>query len=145
MSFIPHAPATVQQPCVLDLLDIEGIHSIETELRYDPGHPYAVTLRFHAGDEVTDWTFARDLLRTGLFAPAGEGDVHVRPDLSEEGCAAVLIELDAPGGSALLRAPAWEIDGFLDATLESVPAGTESAHLALDATIAALLDSAAAG
>lgn len=147
MSFTPHAPATVQQHCTLELLDVEGVQHIDTELCYDPRNPYAVTLRFHAGSESndsTDWVFARELLRAGMLMPVGDGDVHVLPDLTDEGFAAVLIELHAPGGSAVLRAPSWEIDGFLDATFASVPPGSEHVHLSVDDAIAALLGSAAA-
>ncbi|MEV6805525.1 SsgA family sporulation/cell division regulator, partial [Streptomyces sp. NPDC051129] len=56
---------------------------VPATLRYTTADPLAVYLDFPAeaalhGREVT-WTFARSLLDEGLEAPAGHGDVRVRP------------------------------------------------------------------
>lgn len=41
--------------------------------------PFAVSAVFTAGGTQVLWTFARELLRDGLYAPAGGGDVMVAP------------------------------------------------------------------
>ncbi|GAB3676281.1 SsgA family sporulation/cell division regulator [Angustibacter aerolatus] len=48
-------------------------------LRYEASDPYAVEATFRAGDEAISWVLGRDLLRDGLEAESGEGDVHVWP------------------------------------------------------------------
>src|SRR3569832_2306621 len=55
---------------------------VRASLRYDPEDPYAVHVLFHAesaGGEPVSWSFARELLFTGLDEPAGIGDVRVWP------------------------------------------------------------------
>jgi hypothetical protein len=42
-------------------------------LSYSADDPYAVRLAFHVGtNEPVEWTFARELLATGLTCPAGD-------------------------------------------------------------------------
>src|SRR4026208_2272773 len=53
---------------------------VRARLRYDPAGPYAVHVLFHAetaSGETVSWSFARELLVTGLDEPAGIGDVRV--------------------------------------------------------------------
>jgi hypothetical protein len=47
-------------------------------LSYNPRDPYAVQVHFRGVETVT-WTFARELLATGLDASAGDGDVQIWP------------------------------------------------------------------
>ena len=47
---------------------------VRASLRYDPADPYAVHVLFHAetaSGETVSWSFARELLVTGLDEPAG--------------------------------------------------------------------------
>lgn len=54
---------------------------VHARFRYDPADPYAVQATFHteAEPQTVTWTFARELLATGLDQPAGLGDVQVWP------------------------------------------------------------------
>ena len=139
MSHPGNAPEAVTQALTLDLVDAYGVSPVEAELEYDPTCPYAVTVRFVGGAAPVSWTFARDLLRLGRFQPVGEGDVHVRPELDQDGNAILVIELHSPYGAALLHAPARDVNEFVDRTATSVRPGTESSFMDLDATIAAVL------
>ena len=112
---------------------------IEGELAFDHTDPYAVTMRLEAKSGSVVWTFARELLTDGLYTPIGDGDVQVWPCLGSSGDAVVIIELSSPDGTAVLQAPSRMVHDFVARTLEVVPAGEESAHLALDALISQLL------
>ncbi|MFD8554785.1 SsgA family sporulation/cell division regulator [Streptomyces fradiae] len=52
-------------------------------LRYDPADPFAVRMAFPAPATLegveAEWAFSRDLLAAGADAPAGVGDVRIRP------------------------------------------------------------------
>jgi hypothetical protein len=85
-----------------------------------------------------EWVFARDLLRTGLASPVGDGDVHVWPSWGT-GRELLMISLTSPDGQALLEATAEDVRSFLDRTAAVVPDGEESNHLDLDAALARLL------
>ena len=131
---------TVARRIHLDLIDGMG-RSIDLTAGFvfDAADPYAVTLTFYTdGPEVT-WSFARDLLATGVREPAGSGDVHVWPSVDRDGGPVTVIELQSPGGQALLQAPTADISSFIQATEKVVPAGQESAHLDLDSLVDALL------
>ena len=112
---------------------------LEGELVFNVSDPYAVSMNLEARSGTVTWTFARDLLSQGLYSPSGDGDVHVWPCLSGSGDAVVIIELCSPDGTALLQAPSRTVHDFVVRTLEAVPAGQESTHLALDDLISQLL------
>jgi hypothetical protein len=112
---------------------------LEGELVFDPADPYAVSMNLEARSGTVTWTFARELLAQGEYSPSGDGDVQVWPCLSAAGDAVVIIELCSPDGTALLQAPSKTVHDFVVRTLEAVPAGAESAHLALDDLISQLL------
>ena len=133
------APLTVTQPVTLELIDPTGsVTPIEAELHYDPRDPYAVTTVFMTGSTTVRWTFGRDLLCEGLYEPSGDGDVHVWPCLDSEGHAVVIIELCSPDGEALVQAKTTDLSVFVERMNKAVEAGNESAHLDVDATIAAI-------
>jgi hypothetical protein len=114
---------------------------VRADLNYDVSDPYAVQVAFHtgsAGGEVVQWTFARQLLSDGVSAPAGEGDVQVWPSTSN-GLAVVCLSLSSPSGRALFEVPLADLVDFLGRTYQSVPSGTESAHVDVDAELALLL------
>jgi sporulation and cell division protein SsgA len=85
-----------------------------------------------------EWVFARDLLRTGLTTPVGDGDVHVWPSWGT-GRELLMISLTSPDGQAVLEATAEDVRRFLDRTAVVVPDGAESAFLDLDAAVSRLL------
>jgi hypothetical protein len=103
-------------------------------LRYDPDDPYAES----AGGEPVRWSFARELLVTGLDEPAGIGDVRVWPWASPRGDF-VALALSSPDGNALFEVPRSILVRFLRRTCVAVPRGRESDHLDVDAAVNRLL------
>ncbi len=112
---------------------------LEGELVFEPSDPYAVSMRLEARSGTVVWTFARELLAEGIYAPVGDGDVQVWPCLSNQGDAVVIIELSSPDGTAMLQAPSRSVHDFVARSQAAVPAGAESAHLEMDALISQLL------
>ena len=134
------APPAVSQSVALELIDAAGASTpIQAELHYDAADPYAVTTVFLTPHSEVRWTFGRDLLAEGLYEPAGDGDVHVWPCLDADGRAVVIIELCSPDGEALVQAKTGDLSQFVDRMKTIVPVGSESEHVDVDATIAALL------
>ena len=115
-----------------------GTSEVPTVLRYDSSDPFALTIAFQLSEGPVPWTFARDLLSTGLTEPTGDGDVHVWPGLDDEGFATVSIELCSPNGNALVELRTAEADLFMTRSHAVVAPGAESAHLDVDALIAAI-------
>ena len=139
------APLVVSQAVTLDLIDATGASTpLDAELQYDPRDPYAVTTVFMTGRSQVRWTFGRDLLAAGLYEPSGDGDVHVWPCLDADGHAVVIIELCSPDGEALVQARTGDLSRFVERMSKAVVPGSESAHLDVDAAIAAILDAEAA-
>lgn len=136
---MPAAPQVVVRNLVLELIGPDGPMPVEGELRYTAADPYAVTAAFSVAGREIVWRFGRDLLMRGVHRPAGEGDVHVSPSLDHDGHAVVALELSSPSGRALVLARAGEVLDFLARTTLAVWPGTESEHLSVDDTIAALL------
>jgi len=113
--------------------------TMNAAVRFDPSDPYAVHVGFRTGgDEVVEWTFARQLLTDGVSRAVGEGDVQVWPSHAE-GTAVVCLSLCSPSGRALFEVPLAELVEFLSATYVAVPTGTESDFVDLDAELALLL------
>jgi len=134
------APLTVTRAMTLDLIDASGAATpLEAQLRYESDDPYAISAEFSTGAESVGWVFARDLLASGLYEPAGDGDVHVWPCLDVRGRAVVIFELCSPDGEALLQARADEVADFLQSTRDLVPQGSEGAHVDLDELVVRLL------
>ncbi len=133
------SPQQVSHSLTSRLISHHGVQPLEVELVYDPECPYATTATFRTGGVTVSWTFARDLLRHGQFEPVGSGDVHVRPEVDDNGQAAVHIELHSPHGAAIVVTPAREIHDFVERTTATVRPGTESRHLDIDGAIDAVL------
>ncbi|MFD0574623.1 SsgA family sporulation/cell division regulator [Kitasatospora gansuensis] len=107
-------------------------------LRYDVRDPYAVFLDIHVGlDAPIVWTFARELLATGVREWAGVGDVTVHP--GPGGAQHVYVALRGESGGAVLRARSSDIGGFLWRTERLVPIGSERKHFDLDLLLCRLL------
>ena len=125
------------------VLPEQKIVALAASLVYSREDPYAVRIGFHVGLDVPiEWTFARDLLSTGIEEREGLGDVTVWPSADSEGGApgSVLhIELSSPLGQAHFEAPAREISDFLRRTYQIVPAGEESRHIDVEAELNDLL------
>lgn len=110
-----------------------------SRLTYTPSAPFTVALAFRVEPgEWVEWEFSRDLLITGLHAPAGIGDVRIRPDLSPSDDDVLVIELESPDGYAAVEINKGDVKAFVDATLARVPLGYESDRLDIDAVIANL-------
>jgi hypothetical protein len=113
--------------------------SIPAKLHYDRRDPFAVRMTFPApatleGVEVC-WTFARELLTSGLEGPEGHGDVRVRP----YGYDRTVLEFHAPEGTAVVHVHSADIRRFLGATSDLVPVGLEHLQLDLDHDLAELM------
>ncbi len=108
-------------------------------LLFDPTDPYAVEMQLEARAGTVTWTFARELLVEGLYAPSGAGDVQVWPCLNGAGEAVVIVELISPEGVGVLQASSRRVQEFVSLTLEAVPLGEETTHLPIDNLIGQLL------
>ncbi|WP_329457420.1 SsgA family sporulation/cell division regulator [Streptomyces sp. NBC_01497] len=112
---------------------------VSVMLRYDGSDPLALRMVFPAEVSLDDsdvvWTFARDLVETGLREPAGDGDVHVWPC----GRAQTVFEFRAPEGVALVQFDNASLRRFLRSTYSVVPAGKEADHLDVEQHIGSLI------
>lgn len=135
-------PTTVEVETSLRLVAPDATAlPVRASLRYDPADPYAVNVLFHAesaGGEAVGWSFARELLATGLDEPAGMGDVRVWPWATPRGDF-VALALSSPDGNALFEVPRSVLVRFLRRTYVVVPRGRESEYLDVDATVHRLL------
>ncbi|WP_328535714.1 SsgA family sporulation/cell division regulator [Streptomyces sp. NBC_00344] len=115
------------------------METVPTTLRYDVKDPFAVSVDFPPqatleGVEVS-WAFARELLAAGVSAPAGMGDVRIRPFGYER----TVLEFHAREGIAMVHIHTAELRHFLEKTEALVPAGHEQSVLDLDRSVAELL------
>ena len=111
---------------------------VDAILGYEATDPFAVHLDIAAGDGIVRWSFARELLTEGVEQATGAGDVRIIPVGGAQG-RRIRIVLTSPDGAATLEAPLTEMVEFLAATFESVPTGSESSLIDLDALVDALL------
>lgn len=130
---------TVHSTAVFDLLAPRTpAVPVQVELRYDTQDPYAVVAAFRTGRTGwVEWVFARDLLADGLIAPAGDGDVSIKPVADEPEI--VLIELSSPSGHAMFEASAQELAEFLDRTYDIVMPGNENLWVSVDEALTHLI------
>ncbi|KEI44586.1 SsgA family sporulation/cell division regulator [Saccharopolyspora rectivirgula] len=130
---------TIRSTAVFDLLAPQAPAApVQVEMRYDTRDPYAVVAAFRTGRSGwVEWVFARDLLADGLIAPAGEGDVQIRPATDDP--EVVVVELSSPSGHAVFEASAQELADFLDRTYDVVVPGNENLWVDLDQALTRLL------
>ncbi|HLL68962.1 MAG TPA: SsgA family sporulation/cell division regulator [Micromonosporaceae bacterium] len=106
--------------------------------------PFAIRLVFPAEAMVGSipgiWVGARCVLGAGLVEPSGLGDMQVFP--LEGRLSATAIRLVTEKGDAVLRYPTREVQRFLDATYDMVPAGAEPTYLDVDGVVERLLSDA---
>jgi hypothetical protein len=89
------------------ITDAPQHRSVSVALRYDPGgSPDSVRFAFPSGRE---WTFPRELLETGLRAPARRGDVEVWPC----GRVQTIVEFHTPDGVAVVQFDSKSLIRFL--------------------------------
>ncbi|HEY3504376.1 MAG TPA: SsgA family sporulation/cell division regulator [Actinocatenispora sp.] len=135
-------PTTVEVEASLQLVAPDSVTlPVRSSLRYDPADPYAVHVLFHpdggSGDPV-GWSFARDLLVSGLNEATGIGDVRVWPWSTPHG-EVVALALSSPDGNALFEVPRSILVRFLRRTFAAVPTGEESRYLDVDTAVGRLL------
>ncbi|MER6529084.1 SsgA family sporulation/cell division regulator [Streptomyces sp. NPDC001508] len=134
---------TIEQPARARLITSESQElPVSATLRYTSGDPFAVHIGFPpevslSGTDVT-WTFSRELLKEGLAAPAGHGDVHIWPC----GRAHTVVEFHAPEGLALIQFDTYALRRFLRRTFAAVALGKENIDLAVDRGLASLVGGA---
>ncbi len=139
------SPRSVMCPATFEIVTADAPPStVACELSYDARDPFAVTARFTLADQSVAWTFARSLLRSGMYEPVGDGDIALRPGLHRDGCARVYIELSSPQGTAVLRTQTARIAAFLDMTQLVVPIGAELDGVDMDEVISRLMHEASA-
>ncbi|MGH3870508.1 MAG: SsgA family sporulation/cell division regulator [Pseudonocardiaceae bacterium] len=113
----------------------EAAAPVVTRWTYRTDDPFAVTLEIQTrGNRFVDWVLARELLVSGLYAPAGIGDVRVRPAQSGK-WDVTLVEICSLDGHAVLEVDRDLLRQFVEATIEVVPLGAESAAVNMDAEI----------
>ena len=134
----PHVDVEASVQLRLVVADADAV-PLPVSLRYCATDPYAVRAVFSGDGMEVEWVFARDLLRRGLSAPIGDGDVHVWPCLSSDGSAVVIIELCSPDGELLVQAGSRSVTRFVQGMLASVPDGQESTFVDFDDELAQIL------
>ncbi|MGY2081995.1 SsgA family sporulation/cell division regulator [Modestobacter sp. SYSU DS0657] len=88
-------------------------------------------------DDGVEWLLSRELLRAGLTAPAGDGDVRLWP--ARGGLDVLFLQLRAPSGEALFELSATVVGDFLRESELLVPVGTESDATSVDEELSELL------
>ncbi|MEU9044935.1 MULTISPECIES: SsgA family sporulation/cell division regulator [unclassified Kitasatospora] len=158
----PGARANRTTPGVPDLtLDIERVlglsarQAVRAGFRYDPEHPLVVSVELRVdGGPCVRWRIGRDLLRRGLSARSGLGDVQVRPSERADGTegaegtegadgtdrATAWLRLVSADTAALFELPVAPLAKWLAHTYEAVPAGHELAAVDWDTITTGLLD-----
>ena len=139
-------------PVTLQLVGPQSWTEVPALLCYDGADPFAVRIAFgDVGDEngVVDpddggiaWLLSRELLQAGLDSPAGEGDVRLWP--ARAAADVLYLHLRAPSGEALFEVSRASVVAFLRQTEALVPLGEETARLALDEELQALLSNGGA-
>ena len=92
----------------IELAEVETEGAFPAVFEWDEADPWAVTINFGP----KSWTFGRELLKTGLHADAGLGDVQFRGDMFHPDRR--LMVLDSPDGRVVLRFDPIEVAFFVE-------------------------------
>jgi hypothetical protein len=107
---------------VVEFIRPDGtVEPMNVDIQYRSDDPHAVTLRFHASDQESTWVVGRELLSEGLTAPAGIGDVRLRPEHGD----VLVLDLFTEDSHAVFHLSSHELHRFLESTYAVVPAGSE--------------------
>ena len=146
------SPSTPGYQCALtlQLIGPRSWTDVPAVLGYDPMDPYAIQITFgevgatdgQSGDGGIAWLLGRELLRSGLDRPSGEGDVRIWP--AHSAADVLFLHLQAPSGEALFELSRGTVAAFLRQTDALVPPGAEASLLSLDDELAALLSNGGA-
>jgi hypothetical protein len=99
------------------------------QLRYTAADPAAAAVKFeNPGGNPVQWTFARDLLRAGLYAPTGQGDIHITP--CEDDAQTIAMMLRSPDGEACIFFDREVLEDYLNQTDIIVPPAEEGTRIA---------------
>jgi len=126
----------VTERITLHLLAPDGTPvDLDTDWRYRPDDPYAVRLDFGPRAAGAGWVLSREMLLAALHGPVGDGDIHFAP--LDDG--SLCLVLGGAGGPVALSVDRDALAGFLTATLELVPLGSEFELIDWDGGLAGLL------
>jgi hypothetical protein len=138
-------------PITLQLVGPQSWTEVPALLCYDASDPFAVRIAFGGvsdengardpDDGGIAWLVSRELLRSGLDGPAGDGDIRLWP--AHASTDVLFLHLRAPSGEALFELSRATVAAFLRQTEALVPSGMESALLDLDDELQALLSGGA--
>ena len=99
------------------------------QLLYTSADPAAAAIRFgNPNDNPVEWMFARDLLRAGLYAPTGQGDVHITP--YKDDARSIAMVLRSPDGEACIFFERGVLEDYLNQTDILVPPAEENIRIA---------------
>lgn len=97
-------------------------------LWYTSADPAAATIQFKDLEgKVVNWTFARDIIRSGLHEPTGIADVHITP--SEDDNQTIEVALRSPDGEALIFFERETLETYLNQTDAVVSPQEESTRI----------------
>lgn len=100
--------------CILSSYRMNG-YVLPCRLWYTSADPAAATIQFKDPEgKVANWTFARDLIRSGLQEPTGIADVHITP--SEDDDQTIVVALRSADGEALIFFERETLETYLDQT-----------------------------
>lgn len=106
-----------------EAIGVSGQSDVPTVMMYDEQDPWAVTFAFASGENMVEWTFARELISDAIEAGiSGTGDVRIAVTSTE-----VFVTLvPSTGGDGLVLAyPRPVIELFLSTTEAMVALGAE--------------------
>lgn len=111
---------------------------LTAEFTYGSADPFTVAVTLVPnGEPPVTWHLSRDLLRAGLSAKSGAGDVQVWPTVVA-GRAVLRLRLESGGVSAMFELGLDELAPWLERTYELVPPAEEPRHVDWDAHAADL-------
>lgn len=115
------------------------LRNLDVELSYNPSDPIAVTAAFPGEPAPVKWTWARDILISGMKEPTGDGDVHIYPSLDPNYPGLTVLDMASPNGEFTVLSETVSLAQFIGRTLQIVPQGAEEQFLNYDDELQALL------